>query len=478
MIKHDPQFTGRSPYKGPQIPNIIWTADLKDGIFSGPVIDKDGNLLFGSYYQFNGADYFYCYSPDGELLWDYQTHSNRPPQSGILIDSSDTIYFGSLDKNFYALYPDGTLKWKYETSAPIVELAIPNIDLNGNLYITNGLGELYSIKSNGTLNWNVKYESGFFNNSPVFSPDGNTIYIAGKDSNLFALNLDGSIKWKHPSGKIFRAPLLDSNGNIYFFPLEHLECNFYSLNPDGNLRWKSVIHIGAGLEVYSISTIDYQDNLYFIGVDTKKHPYNRALISIDHVGKFRWSYMFDEYEDIWQPLICDLEGTIYVGETHGYNYYAISSKGELKWKLPLDEYQVDNTSAIAEDGTLYIGVHKSSLATNQQRTLIAIRDSTSTDVSESQKVTNYKLEQSYPNPFNPTTTISYTLPTDGIVTVKVFDMLGREVRTLVSDYKNAGSYNVIWDSKDSFGSEVSSGIYFYNIKFLDNSITKKMLMMK
>ncbi len=85
---------------------------------------------------------------------------------------------------------------------------------------------------------------------------------------------------------------------------------------------------------------------------------------------------------------------------------------------------------------------------------------------------------SYPNPFNPTTTISYTLPTDGIVTVKVFDMLGREVRTLVNDYKNAGGYNVIWDSNDSFGSEVSSGIYFYNIKFRDNSITKKMILVR
>jgi len=85
---------------------------------------------------------------------------------------------------------------------------------------------------------------------------------------------------------------------------------------------------------------------------------------------------------------------------------------------------------------------------------------------------------SYPNPFNPTTTISYTLPSDGRVTIKVFDMLGREVKTLVNDYKNAGGYSTIWDSKDSFGNEVSSGIYFYNIKFMDNSITKKMVLVR
>jgi len=103
---------------------------------------------------------------------------------------------------------------------------------------------------------------------------------------------------------------------------------------------------------------------------------------------------------------------------------------------------------------------------------------TGVKLEEDIKPEHFRLLQNYPNPFNPSTTINYTLPTDGMVTVKVFDILGREVRTLASDYKNAGSYNVIWDSKDSFGCEVSSGIYFYNIKFMDNSITKKMLMVK
>ncbi|MCX6150175.1 MAG: T9SS type A sorting domain-containing protein, partial [Ignavibacteriales bacterium] len=84
----------------------------------------------------------------------------------------------------------------------------------------------------------------------------------------------------------------------------------------------------------------------------------------------------------------------------------------------------------------------------------------------------------YPNPFNPTTTISFTLPSDGRVTIKVYDMLGREVKTLVNDFKSTGSYSIIWDSKDNYSNEVSSGIYFYNIKFKDNSVTKKMLLVR
>ena len=126
------------------------------GIFSGPVIGENNDLFFGSYYVF--ADYFYSYSPDGKFIWEYQTGSGRATQSGILIDSSNTIYFGSRDSNFYALNSYGKLKWKYKTFSSINQEIIPNIDLQGNIYFTNSSGKLYSIKPDGTLKWNVSYE--------------------------------------------------------------------------------------------------------------------------------------------------------------------------------------------------------------------------------------------------------------------------------------------------------------------------------
>ena len=397
MIKHDPQFTGRSPYKGPQAPTIIWTVDMPDGIFSGPVIGEGGNLYFGSYYQLDSADHFYAYAPDGNLRWDFRLGTNRPPQSGILIDSSNTIYFGSLDKYFYALNSNGTLKWKYLTSNPIVEIIMPNIDLAGKIYFTNGASELYSLNSDGTLNWNVNYESGFFNESPSFAPDGKTIYIAGRDSNLFALNIDGTIKWKYSVTLVDKGPLVDSDGNIYF----DSGYNLYCLNPDGIIRW---IFNDFVMGSYSMPTIDKNGNIYAIGYELSHQGVENLLISIDYEGKLNWSYTFDfkEPDDYWQPLICDNEGTVYVGSTFGNNYYAISSDGQLKWKLPLNEYQVDNTGAISKDGTLYIGVHKSSLVTNQQKTLIAIKDTGAVSVEKDNfKVLDYSLKQNYPNPFNP-----------------------------------------------------------------------------
>jgi hypothetical protein len=85
----------------------------------------------------------------------------------------------------------------------------------------------------------------------------------------------------------------------------------------------------------------------------------------------------------------------------------------------------------------------------------------------------YKLAQNYPNPFNPTTKISYALPKAGNVELKIFDILGREVTTLVNEYKTAGSYTVQFDA-----SKLASGVYFYRIKAGDFTASKKMLLVK
>jgi len=83
------------------------------------------------------------------------------------------------------------------------------------------------------------------------------------------------------------------------------------------------------------------------------------------------------------------------------------------------------------------------------------------------------LSQNYPNPFNPATTISYSLPKAGNVTLKVYDILGREVAVLVDENKSAGNYHAIWNA-----SGVTSGIYFYRITSGTFTETKKLMLMK
>ncbi len=90
----------------------------------------------------------------------------------------------------------------------------------------------------------------------------------------------------------------------------------------------------------------------------------------------------------------------------------------------------------------------------------------------------YELAQNYPNPFNPTTTIGFTTSDVGFVELKVYDIAGRLVKTLVSESREAGNYTVSWDATDDFGKTVTSGIYFYRIQTADFRQVKKMILMK
>jgi hypothetical protein len=86
----------------------------------------------------------------------------------------------------------------------------------------------------------------------------------------------------------------------------------------------------------------------------------------------------------------------------------------------------------------------------------------------------FDLSQNYPNPFNPSTTISFTLEVSGFTTLKIYDILGREVATLVHEVRNAGNYSIQWDATN-----ISSGIYFYRLETNTGfAKTKKLLLLK
>jgi hypothetical protein len=90
----------------------------------------------------------------------------------------------------------------------------------------------------------------------------------------------------------------------------------------------------------------------------------------------------------------------------------------------------------------------------------------------------FSLSQNFPNPFNPETKIRYELPENREIMVKVFDILGREVRTLVNGRVDAGFHEVTWDATDNVGRRVSSGVYYYQIVAGDFREIKKMLLIK
>jgi hypothetical protein len=98
---------------------------------------------------------------------------------------------------------------------------------------------------------------------------------------------------------------------------------------------------------------------------------------------------------------------------------------------------------------------------------------------------NYSLDANYPNPFNPSTTIPFQAGSRKLgagspshTTLKIYNILGQLVRTLVDEEKVSGNYKIIWDGKDNSGEEVGSGIYFYQLKTEEYSATKKMVLLR
>ena len=93
--------------------------------------------------------------------------------------------------------------------------------------------------------------------------------------------------------------------------------------------------------------------------------------------------------------------------------------------------------------------------------------------SETGEVLTYDLENNYPNPFNPSTRIKYQIPDAGFVTLKVYDVLGNEVATLVTENKETGRYNITFDA-----AALSSGVYIYQLSVNDYLSTKKMVLLR
>jgi flagellar hook assembly protein FlgD len=88
------------------------------------------------------------------------------------------------------------------------------------------------------------------------------------------------------------------------------------------------------------------------------------------------------------------------------------------------------------------------------------------------------LEQNYPNPFNPSTTIRFAIPKTGMTRLIVYDILGREVRTLMNSDLNAGYHQIVWNGRNNSGSQVASGMYLYRIEAGSFISIKKMMLLK
>ena len=122
----------------------------------------------------------------------------------------------------------------------------------------------------------------------------------------------------------------------------------------------------------------------------------------------------------------------------------------------------------------------SHLTDDQYGNAMELSTGTITLLSDGVNPTEFGIANNYPNPFNPSTTIEYNVENSGHVSLKIFDIMGRSVRTLVNEYKESGrsDYKVVWDGKNDHGQQVSAGLYLYTLS--SNGLTDhaKMVLMK
>jgi uncharacterized surface anchored protein len=152
-------------------------------------------------------------------------------------------------------------------------------------------------------------------------------------------------------------------------------------------------------------------------------------------------------------------------------------------ELPAGDYKL---FASSEFGSAYYGGANEQAATpvtvgngqNAGNLELSIVDSPTSVEENSEVPTRFELEPNYPNPFNPETSIKYHLASRTSVTLRIYNALGQEVRTLVNGIQNAGSYKVQWDGKDNKGRGLSAGIYLFRLEAADFVMTRKMAMVK
>lgn len=148
--------------------------------------------------------------------------------------------------------------------------------------------------------------------------------------------------------------------------------------------------------------------------------------------------------------------------------FVTSANGDLTISYPFDDLGEYRLTSLLEDAVI-----------TQIDYIPALITGVDDELSGDQPLpTSYALYQNYPNPFNPNTSISFDIPIASAVRLAIFNVLGQEVGVLVDDFIASGQHTVVWNSTDSYGQSVASGIYFYRLETEAMTTTKKMILLK
>ena len=237
---------------------------------------------------------------------------------------------------------------------------------------------------------------------------------------------------------------------------------------------------------------------YYIDWDIPESDPEEDTTYFDNVNKFAVAY------NLKDPSV-PITGAALISDDKNFGYCAIDNNAvtgnvvfndgngfsdKEKWYalsngVVNSSVKTGNISYVISGGPYYIPAQKSKIVaftiaagSTLQEVIDAVKESRrkyNVDIEPIQKPIAYQLDQNYPNPFNPSTIIGYHLPTNCMVTLKVYDILGREVATLVNELQKGGNYKVLF-SADKY--RLASGVYFYRLSAGSYSFVKKMIILK
>ncbi|HSD64130.1 MAG TPA: T9SS type A sorting domain-containing protein [Ignavibacteriaceae bacterium] len=234
---------------------------------------------------------------------------------------------------------------------------------------------------------------------------------------------------------------------IFFLPFVSLYAQDIEV-----IREDSVIYgsLGQELVVYAkIVNVSQEDQIIFLVRTEENLPNN-------------WS------SSLCFGILCFTSNLDSVATSEDFGLQPVRSGDTIEASV---HFQTDSTLP----GTGYVQIQIGSVNSPNVRTIINEMASTEPNAADDQvnALSNFRLMQNYPNPFNPSTTISFTLPERSNITLKVYNITGKEIKTLINEEKEAGIYNINFD-----GEKLSSGIYFYEITAGKYSAVRKMILLK
>lgn len=517
-----------------QYPEIMWWYDLNAPSFGSAAvddIDKDGypEIVFGTY--FNDEHIYALNAEDGSLLWRFDTGGCNDASPAIAdVDSDGDLEVVVPASSPYKVYclagSDGSVEWQRSTGYPNCidsPPAIADVDHDDSLEVVLGswYGHVFCLKGHdGTVEWRSDLGStSYIQAGPnLLDVDGNgqmDVVVAqyAGDCRVYALRgNDGGEIWHSdlPTDYMYHGGSfadIDEDGD----PEIAIGCydgKVYVLNAeDGSLCWDytAPYYIGA-----PTSIADLNNDGHFEVVIAS---YDRVRV-LSHTGSLLWGY--NAGGSVFRgAAVSDVDGNgildVAFGGSNGMLRVLRGSDKTVVWQYDLEAhygkiYDMDHAPVIADfdkDGELDIfvvgGYAVSDPDSNNHGRAYALRAGEgtgpgwpmfrhdlvhsacfehATSGTERRDESLNPLISACPNPFSRAVEIRYRLEADGLVTVGIYDVAGRLVRTLTSERLGAGYHADTWDGTDGRGVNLPSGIYFCNLEAGRFSLRKKLILLK